>query len=333
MSSRILASVGALAVVAAVVSVAPVLAAGQAPKTAAKTWAAPRTADGQPDLQGVWSNATVTPFERPKELAEKPFLTEQEAAEFEKQQVQRRNFDRAPREGDTGTYNQFWWDFGTKVVGTRRTSLVLDPPDGKLPPLAPEGKKVAAWERGWDSWKDRSMWERCLTRGLPNAMIPGPYNNTYQILQTPGYVAIVIEMIHDVRVIPLDGRPHGNVRQYFGDSRGHWEGNTLVVDTVNFTDQYVTGFGANFPGSGGTPALHLVERFTRVDADTIDYQFTFDDPAIFTRPWTASISMRKTQDQLFEYACHEGNYALPGILAGARVQEKAAQEAAKKGSN
>ena len=170
------------------------------------------------------------------------------------------------------------------------------------------------------------MVTRCITRGLPNAMLPGPYNSNYQILQSPGYVVLLSKMFHDARVIPLDGRPHlgQSIRQWMGDSRGRWEGNTLVVDVTNFTDYDVTGFGINYRGSE-TLRLHLVERFTRVDADTIDYQFTVDDPTMFTRPWTAAISMAKTQGPIFEYACHEGNYAMMGILSGSRAQEKAAE--------
>lgn len=283
----------------------------------------PLTPWGDPDLQGVWSIATITPFERPASLKDKAQLTEQEAAELEKTNLKTNNQDR--RDG-TGTdadvaraYNDFWWDRGTKVVSTRQTSLVVDPPDGRVPALTPEGKQRAAARaaRGYDSWADRSLWERCITRGLP--MIPGPYNNNYQILQTPGYVVILHEMIHDARIVPLDGRPHANqnIRQWFGDSRGRWEGNTLVVDTTNFTDK------ANFRGS--TQGLHLVERFTRVDADTVRYEFTVDDPTTFTRKWTASIPMEKTDEQIYEYACHEGNYGMVNLLKGARVQEQGAK--------
>ena len=210
---------------------------------------------------------------------------------------------------------------------------------GQLP-YTPEWRKradaFAASFRGndigaADSWEDRNVFDQCITRGLPGAMMPGFYNHNYHILQTPGYVVILVEMIHDARIIPVDGRPHLDQRigQWLGDSRGRWEGNTLVVETTNFTekvnDRGTTVFGTSKNG-------RLVERFTRVDEDTIDYQITVDDPTVFTRPWTAAIPMTKTEDPLFEYACHEGNHALPHILSGARAQEKAAEEAKKKGS-
>jgi hypothetical protein len=288
----------------------------------------PRTPWGDPDLQGVWSNATITPFERPTTLAGKQVLTEEEAAELEKLTVKTGNQDRRDGAGTDAdvarAYNDFWWDRGTKVVSTRQTSLVVEPSDGRVPALTPEGQKRAAARaaRGYDSWEDRSLWERCITRGLP--MVPGPYNNNYQILQTPGYVVIVHEMIHDARIIPLDGRPHvgQNVRQWFGDSRGRWEGDTLVVDTTNFTDK------ANFRGS--TEGLHLIERFTRTSADTVKYEFTIDDPTTFTRNWTAAIPMTRTDEQIYEYACHEGNYGMVNLLSGARVQEKATEKAVEK---
>jgi hypothetical protein len=313
-----------LAAVIAAASLATVLVAGQA--HASRTL--PRTPWGDPDLQGIWSNATITPFERPSELAGKPVLTAEEAAELEKQSLKTRNQDRRDGAGTDAdvarAYNDFWWDRGTKVVPTRQTSLVVDPPDGRIPSLTLEGQKraKAGATRGFDSWEDRSLWERCITRGLP--MVPGPYNNNYQILQTPGYVVILHEMIHDARVIPLDGRPHigKNIRQWFGDSRGRWEGDTLVVDTTNFTGK------ANFRGA--TEGLHLIERFTRIDRDTVKYEFTIDDPTTFTKPWTAAIPMTKTEEQIFEYACHEGNYGMVNLLSGARVQEKAAEEAGKK---
>ena len=305
---------------------------------AAKSWTLPRTPDGQPDLQGIWSNATLTPLERPRELAGKQFFTEKEAAEYEKKILEHNDADRRDTqnaEADIAlAYNQFWYDRGTKIVPTRRTSLIIDPPDGRIPPLTPEAQKreaaraEAARGRGpADSWEDRNLAERCLTRGAPK--LPGGYNNNFMILQGPGYVAILQEMIHEVRVIPLDGRPHVSpgVRQWLGDSRGHWEGNTLVVDTTNFRDEvranlyYCCGIaGAN---------LHLIERFTRLDNDTIDYQYTVDDPTTYTRPWTVALPMWRNPGPLYEYACHEANYAMTGILAGARAEEKAAAEAAK----
>jgi len=342
MSHRLLASLGARAVVIATLSLAPVGVEGQAPSSAAKgpkaaaaktkTWTLPRTPDGRPDLQGVWSFATITPMERPSELAGKQVLTDEEAAEFEQQAFLRNNADR--RDGGAAAdvsraYNNFWFDRGTKVIGTKRTSLVVDPPEGRIPPLTPEGQKrvdalAAARQRPAHGPEDRGVGERCLmgfNSGPP--MVPGGYNQNVQLLQIPGYVVILNEMVHNARIVPLDGRPHGAVRQWVGDSRGRWEGDTLVVDTTSFYD--TTAF------RGSSRNLHLVERFTRVDAGTIHYEFTVDDPTTWTRPWTAAIPMTKTQDQIYEYSCHEGNYGMLGLLEGARAEEKAA--AAKKGSN
>ena len=311
----------ALASALAVVALAAVAVAGQAKTPHSRTL--PRTPWGDPDLQGIWSIATITPFERPIALAGKQVLTEEEAAELEKQTLKTGNQDRRDGAGTDAdlarAYNDFWWDRGTKVVTTRQTSLVIDPPDGRVPGFTPEGQKraTARAARGFDSWEDRSLWERCITRGLP--MVPGPYNNNYQILQTPGYVVILHEMIHDARIIPLDKRPHigPNIRQWFGDSRGRWEGDTLVVDTLNFTDKAI------FRGS--TQGLHLIERFTRINKDAVRYEFTIDDPTTFTSKWTAAIPMTNTDEQIYEYACHEGNYGMVNLLNGARVQEKAAE--------
>jgi hypothetical protein len=221
-----------------------------------------------------------------------------------------------------------WFERGTLNT---RTSLVIDPSDGKVPAYNPEGQKradalaAARKARPADSWLDRSSYDRCITRGMPGAMMPGFYNHNYQILQTPGYVVILVEMIHDARIIPLDGRPHLNpsIEQWMGDSRGRWEGDTLVVETTNFSDKIfernvvVTGFGA---GS------RLIERFRRVDAETIDYQFTIDAPKAYAKPWTVAAPMTKMDEPLFEYACHEGNYAMTGILSAARAEEKAAAQ-------
>jgi hypothetical protein len=302
------------------------------PAAIAKKYAAPRTPDGQPDLQGIWSNATITPLERPADLAGKATLTAQEAADYEAAVRKRSNMDNragAGTDADVGrAYNDFWWDRGTKVVGTRRTSLIVDPPDGRLPALTPEAqKRVAARAESRrlhpaDGPEDRLLSERCLnwaTAGPP--MLPSAYNNNYQIVQTRDFVAISNEQIHDVRMIPLDGRPHApsNVRQWLGDSSGHWEGDTLVVDTTNFTNK--TAF------RGSSENMHLTERFTRAAPDTLLYSFTVDDPAAFTRPWTAEIPSEKIEGPIFEYACHEGNYGMTGILAGARGAEAREAEA------
>ena len=319
-------------------------AAGQPPAATAKSkvasgsksWTPPRTPDGQPDLQGVWSNATITPLERPADVA-KTVLTEKEAVEYEKEIRRRNNMDRrdgAGTEADVGrAYNEFWWDRGTKVVKTLRTSLIADPPDGRIPALTPEAQKRVAARAEYrklhpaDGPEDRGLSERCIlwnTAGPP--MLPSAYNNNYQILQAPGYVVIFNEMIHDARIIPIDGSAHlpKNIRLWMGDSRGHWEGNTLVVDTTNFTNK--TAF------RGATENLHVVERFTRMDPDTVLYEFTVDDPATFTKPWTVQIPSVRAEGQIFEYACHEGNYGMAGLLAGARAEEKASADSARSGS-
>ena len=296
---------------------------------------AARTPDGQPDIQGIWTNATITAFERPRALADKPFLTAAEAAALERQSAERRaKADDAPTPGDVGSYNDVWFDSGTKVVGTRRTSLVIDPPDGRVP-VTPAAE--AARDRNLtsvDSYEFMSPWDRCITRG-PGTMFPAGYNNAYQIVQTPGTVVIVHEMIHEARIIPIDGRPHldPSIRLWTGDPRGHWEGNTLVVETTNFNDK---GWIATNAASGrirGVPhsdALRLLERFTRVDADTIAYQVTIEDPQMYTRPWTVAIPLgRDNSYQIFEYACHEGNRAVAHVLSAARAAEKAAATAKK----
>jgi hypothetical protein len=323
-----------MSVLAAVIAFMPAPVTAQRKAAAAsKQW---RTPWGDPDLQGSWSNATTTPLERPTALAGKQVLTDEETTELEKQTAQNRNTDRRDGKGTDAdvarAYNEFWWERGRVL---NRTSLIVDPADGRLPPLTPEGQKTldarAEAKRGRgpaDSWEDRSLQERCiLYHGVPP--LPTGYNNNYEIVQAPGYVAILHEMIHEVRLIPLDQRAHlpQNVRQWMGDSRGHWEGNTLVVETTNFNDQPNL---FRFPASGAT--VRVIERFTRVDADNIDYRFTVDDPGMYKRPWTAILPMTKIEGPIYEYACHEGNYGLASILSGARAEEKAAEEAAKKAS-
>jgi hypothetical protein len=325
-------------------------AVGQTPtstpkaKPAAK-WTPPRMPDGHPDLQGIWTTATLTPLERPPEFAGKPVLTPAEAAAFEKQLVQQDNRDRRDGsvEGDLGrAYNDAWFDRGTNIVG-RRTSLIVDPPDGRVPPLTPEAQRKLDASRSYsrlhpaDGPEDRPLAERCLL--WPTArppMLPGAYNNNYEIVQAPGYVAILVEMIHDVRIIPTGGRPHlpPSIRQWMGDPLGHWEGDTLVVETTNFTDK-TSDVGAGMQRStfrGSDDRLRLIERFTRVAPNTILYEFTVGDPTAFTKPWTAQIPMTRSPGPLFEYACHEGNYAMTGVLAGARAKEKKAEDAARKPS-
>ncbi len=317
MQARCAALFGAMA---GLVLLAPISLPG------AEHWSPPRTPDGQPDLQGVWINATLTPLERPSEFAGKPFLTEQEAADYVTrtlQQVSSERRDGGQQVDVARSYNEFWRDRGDGLVSDRRTSLIVDPPDGNVPPLTPGAQKRWDESQAWmekhatDGPEGRSLAERCLswrTSGPP--MLPGPYNNDLQIVQTAGYVAILNEMIHDTRLIPLDGRPHVSpqIRGWMGDSRGHWEGNTLVVDTTNFTGEY------SFRGSDEN--LHLTERLTRVSPDVIQYEFTVNDPTAFTKPWTARVPLNKTAGQVYEYACHEGNYAMTDILAGARAAEK-----------
>ncbi len=293
----------------------PVIAGAQAPGGAS----VPRTPWGDPDLRGQWTNATTTPLERPDDLRGKTILTEEERAA------------RDPAFFARVRFNHIYEVYMERGGLIRQTSLIVDPPDGRLPPLTPRAQaRHDAFEARWQglhaSWEDTNMYERCITRGLPGAMIPGFYNHNYLILQTPDHVVVQVEMIHDARVIPLDGRPHvpSRIRQWLGDSRGRWEGDTLVVETTNFTPKaeqraYILVFTAFSTGRN----LHLVERFTPLDADTIDYRFTVTDPTVYTRPWTASIPMRRTQSPLYEYACHEGNYPMALGLRGARAEERA----------
>jgi len=286
----------------------------------------PRPRDGHPDLQGTWNFSSLTPLERPAQFADKPVLTDAEAAEFERETLERTNADRRRDtvEADVAqAYNNAWYDRGTKVVGTKRSSLIIDPPDGRIPPLTASGQADAAARaearRGRgpaDGPEDRSLAERCLLFNAGPPLLPGPYNNNLQIVQTRDYVVIANEMIHDVRIIPLDGRPHlaAGIRRWQGDPRGHWDGDTLVVETTNFSDR------TRFRGSD--THLRLVERFRRVDAKTLDYQFTVEDASVFSRPWAVSLPLTTSDGPIYEYACHEGNYAMAGILRGARAQEQ-----------
>ncbi len=302
-----------IAILSAVV-LFPVLAAAQAPE---------RTPWGDPDLQGVWTNRTTTPLERPSELGERTALSDEERAAFDAEADAAR--DQPPPPGSTGGYNDFWLDRG---VRTSQTSLIVDPPDGRYPARTERVREsdaaFAASRDGtrFDTWEDLNLYDRCLTRGMPGAMIPGFYNHNYQILQTPDHVVILVEMIHDARIIPLDGRAHAPARigQWMGDSRARWEGDTLVVETTNMTprgDQRV-----RYLVHAGSEQARVVERFTRVGADRIDYSFTVTDPATYAGPWTAEIPMVPLGGEIFEYACHEGNYGLENILAGARMAEQ-----------
>ena len=285
----------------------------------------PRTSWGDPDLQGAWTNATMTPLQRPTDLADQEFLTSEELAVRQGEVSERSSLDNRPRT-ETGAYNEFWMERGSL---NERTSLVIDPPNGRIPALTlseqqrQSGRQSSYTRTSFDSWEDFNKLDRCITRGMPGAMMPGFYNHNYQIVQSKDYVVIVVEMIHDARIIPLDGRDHlsPSVRQWLGDSRGHWEGDTLVVETINFTDKIEGRGGTTF---GGSEHLRVVERFTRLNADTIDYEVTVNDPTVWTAPWTASLPMKTLDTAVYEYACHEGNYALPNILSGSRFEEREA---------
>ena len=327
--------IGLLFLAAAAVSVPAALAqTASQPRQAASaksSWTPPKTAYGAPDIQGIWSNASIVPLERPKELEGKQFFTPEEKAAYEQKVFARSTRDKTPAAGNVGTYNDFWWDADSKRAANFRTSLIVDPTDGKIPPLTPAAQQKSRADRAYarehpaDGPEDRPLMERCLlfpTTGPP--MLPSFYNNSvfgalttnYEIVQNRDYVTIVVELNHDARIIPLDGRPHlpPGVHQWLGDSRGHWEGNTLVVDTANFTDK--TKF------RGADENLHLTERFTRTAPDTLLYEFTMDDPTAFTKVWKAEIPMIASDPFIYEHACHEGNYGLTGILGGARADER-----------
>ncbi|MGE3704865.1 MAG: hypothetical protein AB7I13_06300 [Vicinamibacterales bacterium] len=318
--------VAAMAAVGVSAQSGPAAAAG----AAGKAYRAPRTPWGHPDLQGVWNNGTSTPLERPAELGEREFLTDEELQERSEEIA-----TRAERRPDSKVadvelaYNNEWWDRGKPL---KRTSLIIDPANGRLPTLTDEGKqRVAARQaarqaRGpADSYTDRPLQERCITyHGVPP--FPTGYNNNYQIAQNKEVVAIRYEMMAETRIIPIDGRPQvaAGVRQWIGSSRGHFEGETLVVETTNYRPD------ATFRFPAANDSLRIVERFTRTSPTTIDYQFTVHNPAVYTAPWTAILPMTAAEGPLFEYACHEGNYGMHGVLSGHRQQEK--DEALKKGS-
>jgi hypothetical protein len=318
----LVATVGVLTVTLLV----PPSLAGQARK-----WTPPRTPDGKPDLQGTFTFSTITPLQRPAALAGKDVLTPEEAAAWEANENKRQNRDLfdpekgapglgyAPRaQGGVLSYNEFWYERGNQMTEDKRTSLIVDPPDGRIP-MGPRNGAPRV-PSNFDSYENLSLADRCLlgfNAGPP--MVSSTYNNNLQIVQTPGYVVVVTEMIHEARIIPTDGRPHGKLPRWTGDSIGRWEGDTLVVDTINFKRETSL--------SGSSATTHLVERFTRVDPKTIRYEFTVEDPRTYARPWTAMMPLRAIDELIYEYACHEGNYGMRGILAGARTLEA---EAAKK---
>jgi hypothetical protein len=310
------------------------------------TWSVPRTAWGAPDLQGVWTNNNVTPMERPKALEGRTTLTPEEVSRLKANATRLFEGDGDAAFGDsifvsaltgvdsfksndggTGNYNQFWL---VDREFDNRTSLIIDPPDGRMPALTAEAQQrqssraSARRERPADGPEDRSLGERCITFGVP--MAGAGYNSNYEILQTPTHVVIQLEMIHDNRIIPLDGRPHlgDGIQQWLGDSRGRWEGDTLVVETTNFSPK--SGF------RGSSEKLKLVERFRRVGPQSLQYEFTIDDAATFSRPWTAMIPLKRMDERIYEYACHEGNIGMVGILSGHRAQEQAVVERATEGT-
>ena len=293
----------------------------------------PLTPWGAPDLQGVWDFRTITPLQRPEDLGDQAFLTQEEAAQREQTAVDRAarlwNREAQPTEagGNVGGYNNFWMDQGTNVIGTRRTSLIIDPPNGRLPEVTEAGRARAAANRGAfgselpASYTDLSNSDRCLmgfNAGPP--ITPAAYNQNVQLFQTPDHLVMLTEMVHTVRVVPLDGTPAlaEGLRQLSGDSRGHWEGETLVVETANFE--------ARRDWRGSTEGMRLVERFTRVDANTLEYEFTVTDPETWATSWTVNLPMQRNELPMFEYACHEGNYAMEVMLGGARADERAAAQ-------
>ena len=333
MTRRLLAPVALVGFLLAALAAPLVTAQAPEPSTpsrgAAKPWKVPRTPDGQPDLQGFWSNTSYVPLERPKNVT-KEFYTPEEAAEMIKKAALTEQEQTEP--GTVADVHYDFTQFGldrsqSALAPNLRTSLIVDPRDGRIPPMTPEGLKRTA-ERAearkraggpYDAAQNQPLSVRCIIMDrIGPPMLAGAYNNNYQIVQTPGYVMILVEMIHDVRIIPLDGRPQlpSQVRQWTGSYRGRWDGDTLVIESTNFN-------GKN-PFQGSSEHLKLTERFTRIDENTIRYQFTVDDPATWTRPWSAEVPWARTIGPLFEHACHEGNYGLANILAGARAEEKRA---------
>ena len=318
------------AVAALALTLTPVLATAQSESRT------PRTEWGTPDLGGIWDFRTMTPLERPRDLVGKDAWSVEEAAAYERQVLERRE----RRALNPGSVHAAWWlDNGTELTDDRRTSLIVDPPDGRIPAITPQATEIqeaqAALERPVRLRQSRNspaygpedlgIGERCLlgfSSGPP--ITPSAYNNNLMVFQTPEHVVLVTEMVHEARVVPLDGRPHTSTRipQWLGDSRGRWDGDTLVVESRNFTDK-IGSFSTLGVAIGAGDTLHLVERFTRVDAHTLLYEFRIDDPDTFTRPFTAAIPMKSTEAPLYEFACHEGNRGLVGMLRGARAVERA----------
>ncbi|PWT82934.1 MAG: hypothetical protein C5B57_07870 [Blastocatellia bacterium] len=318
-------------VVVAMLVLMPVVVNGQGRSVPRMPW-------GDPDISGLWTNATLTLLQRPPELAGKEFFTSDEAEKFEQTRVEQTNADRPARAGEVGAYNDVFFERGKRGVKSRRTSLVIEPRDGRIPPFTADAQQrvdARAMEeevRPADGPESRWLTERCILFGATVPMLPEPYNNNYSIIQTPGYVTILVEMNHDVRIIPLDGRPHlsTKIQQWTGDSRGRWEGDTLVVETTNLKFNDKSRFGVGFLGGLSDQNLRVVERITRVDGNTLNYQAAIEDPTIFTRRWTIEQPMDRTRGPLYEVACHEGNYGMGFILSGHRADERAAGEAAQR---
>jgi len=337
--------IGALAPAMLLVWLLPASTAAQDPapaesKQAANTWTPSRTPWGDPDLQGVWRYEATMPLERPRNLAGKALLTDEEVAQREAVErdqeakrlageegtaVGRQSVAESPIRGNE--YNSFWQDHGRPRKVYNRTSLIVEPPDGRLP-FTPDAQKAEARSAArygvgpYESYLDPDTGERCLTDGVTALMWQGPNGGHNRIVQSPGYVTILHEEYRDRRIIPVDGRPHGSIRQWFGDAVARWDGNTLVVDTLNFADK--TNYEWASVWTRPSETLHMVERFTRSDADTIEYEITVEDPTTFTKPWKAVIPITKLPDktEIYEYACHEGNYAMANLLSGARAERE-----------
>jgi len=329
MLHRVVGSIGLIAALVVAPSAGRTVTAQARPQAPSKP-SIPRTPDGKPDLQGAWSFANVTPFERPAALGEKAVLSDDDVAQIEEQAAASSKQDEGRKRGTAAdvnrAYNDFWYDRGTKVAGTRQSSIVVDPANGRVPALTAEAQQRASTraaarkQRGpADGPEDRSLGERCIlgfNAGPPFA--PSAYNNNIQIVQTKDHVVVMTEMVHDARIVPVDGRKHlpGAVRPWMGDSRGHWEGDTLVVETTNFSDKNLY--------RNASPSLKLVEKFTRTAPDMLIYEFTVNDPATWAAPWTGRVPLEKLDGQIYEYACHEGNLGMEGILKGTRAEETGA---------
>jgi hypothetical protein len=334
---RIGLALGCAAAVSQIVAASAVVLLAQrtAPPTTVSGKATPRSRDGRPDLSGTWSFVSATPLERPQEFGERAVLSDQEVAEIARRAATQQATERQPPPGDTGAYNSFWTDAGAKLTD-KRTSLIADPPNGRLPSVTPETRTrmvaLMTAESNPNEPEDLTPWGRCITgfnAGPP--ILPSGYNNNLLIVQSRDAVVVFTEMVHEARFVPLDGRPHlpPSVRQWQGDSRGRWEGDTLVIDTTNFRKDGSGNLPLLGAGVGGRlrtgvltdDNLHVIERLSRADANTLRYEVRVEDPTVWTRPWTAVVLMQKTDEGLYEYACHEGNYAIRNILTGARAMD------------